>query len=215
MKNVLSYLALVLILINCQEPKENLTENKFSKNVGQKIPNEVATRWAERYRQSNRSSKIQNTGSITVNTLVDLTTSLNDYNGIVFHHALDNDGQYHTLLIPFTEGSPLWSATQVVDSDVDSIIDPTIAKEWAENFIQENQNEVWSHFFGRHVFDEILSRAGFEQIEMVHGRDDLYQVQILLYVTYVVAAQNGRSKGEAVEVEVYDKSNPCPNYCAP
>jgi hypothetical protein len=213
MKKIITCLVLFSILINCQESKENITENKFSKNVGQKIPTDVAERWAARFRDSNLGSKTQSNSSISANTLNSLMELLNDFNGIVFHHALDNNGHYHTLLIPFTEGTPLWNVSHVIDSESDMMIDPTLAKQWAENYIAENPNGIWSHFFGSHVFDSILSRTTFERVDLVHGSNDLSQPQVLLYVIYAATSQNGRSEGESIEV--YDMSSPCPAYCAP
>ena len=212
MKNVVSYLVLALILINCQEPKENLAENKFSKNVGQKIPIDVAERWAARSRKNNRLSKTQEMGSISANTLRNLTASLNDYNGMIFHHALDDQGRYHTLLIPFLEGVPLWNTMQIVDAENDSPVEADLARDWAENYIDQNPHGIWSHFFGSHIFNTILSRTTFERMDLVHGSNDSNQPQILLYVIYSEVTQNGRSGGETVEV--YDMSSPCPAYCA-
>jgi hypothetical protein len=203
----------ILLLINCQEPKETLSENKFSKNVGLKIPIDVAERWVARYRTSNRSSRSQDVISISAATLRDFTNSQGDYNGIIFHHAFDDNGNYHTLLIPYTEGLSLWNASQVIDSNIDSSIDPTIAKSWTQNYVDENPNGVWSHFFGSLIFTEILSRPMFERMDLAHALSDTNEPQFLLYVTFAAVTQNGRSQGESVEV--YDQSNPCPPFCNP
>ena len=212
MKTVGSILLLILILINCQEPKETSPENKFSKTVGQQIPIEIAERWVALYRVSNKSSRNQNALSISAATLRDFIDTEGDYSGIVFHHAIaDNDG-YHVLLIPYTEGSPLWSASQVIDSNIDSFMDPTIAKHWAENYVDKNPNGVRSHFFGSLVFVEILSRAEFERVDLVHALNDANEPLLLLYVTFAANTQNGRSLGEMVEV--YDMSSPCPPWCS-
>jgi hypothetical protein len=208
MKNVFSCFVLALILVNCQDSKENLTGNKFSKNVGQKIPNDVAARWAERFRNSNEGSRTTDF-SLDINTLQSLIEPMDDKLGISFHHALDDESQHHLLASFVTEDHPELTVN-VIDVN-DGPIDISVAQEWTDRYKTENPAGVWSHFFGIYVFEQIAGLIDVAQVDLIQGIDDGGQSQILIYV-WTSKYLNGRSQAE--ELNVFDKSSPCPPYCS-
>jgi hypothetical protein len=207
MKKIITCLVLFSILINCQESKENIAENKFSKNVGQQIPNDVAERWAERFKKTNASGRIDNF-SLNISILQSFLESPEDMVGVSFHHAIDNHGQYHILATRVNEGEPpLTSAAIDVNEGPIGI---ATAQDWALRYKTENPHATWSHFFGIYVFERIFLTSDAEQIDLVQGTDDLGRGQLLMYV-WSSPEYAGRTQGE--ELTVYDKSVVCPPDC--
>jgi hypothetical protein len=136
--------------------------------------------------------------------------AIGEYDGVYFHHSLEGYN-YHILVIPYKGAQSLWTATVVVDANSDSMVDVATASLWAERYVAQNPDGPWSHFFGRQIFETILSSDAFEEIEIVPAINDAGLPQLLLYVSYTGGATNGRTQGQ---VEVYDQSNQCPPFCA-
>ena len=177
------------------------------REVGRVITQAEAQRWRGRYESS--SGRQQSAATISKTSLQKIVAAFAEYDGVYFHHALDGD-KHHVLVIPYKDGHSLWNVTVIVDANSDSMIDPLMANDMAQQYLAQNPNGPWSHFFGRHVFEEILSNEDFQEMEIAPAVNDAGLPQLLLYVLYSGVSKNGRAHGQ---VEVYDHSFQCPPNC--
>jgi hypothetical protein len=104
----------------------------------------------------------------------------------------------------------LWNA-EVLDSETGMEISNEVARVWAENYKTENPSKLWSFFFGKDVFDTILTNDHFNYLEFVAAENDIQVEQLILYAWYTPAPESGRSGSE--KVEAYDASLGCPSAC--
>jgi lambda repressor-like predicted transcriptional regulator len=209
MKKVTSLLAILLLLINCQESKDSTPANQvspFNRNVGKQISMDVAERWMNRYKEKNNAAKTEDHQGITEAQLSTILTPLDDKLGVSFHRAIDKTGEYHILVVPIKEGQSTWSSEQILDATNNVLIDAQTAEDWADRYKNENPDGIWSHFFGIHVFE-----SEFDTIQLVDALNDQDAPQLLLFISRNSNAYNGRIQGDGVEV--YDASVPCPTIC--
>jgi hypothetical protein len=209
MKKVTSLLAILLLLFNCQESKDSTSANQvspFNRNVGKLIPMNVAERWINRYKENNTTARSEDHPGITEVELSSILTPLDEKLGVSFHRALDEDGEYHILVVPVKEGQSAWSSEQILDASNNVLIDAQTAEAWADRYKAENPDGIWSHFFGIHVFE-----SEFDTIQLVDALNDQDAPQLLLFISRNSNIGSGRIQGDAIEV--YDASVPCPTIC--
>ncbi len=209
MKKILGFIILSATLVTCQDPDQSSPpkENALRK-VGGAITMEEAERWTSRATQSG-SREESSTFTISKAQLQSIVTAMSDYDGIFFYHALEGEA-HHVLSVPYKSGQSVWQNDIVVDANADAMIELSTAEHWADEYMAANPEGPWSHFFGRHVFETILSNDAFEKIEIKEAIDDAGQSLLLLYAWSFNDLTDGRTKAQ---VNVYDMSSPCPPYC--
>src|SRR5689334_8084587 len=102
MRKCFTAMLLASALIGCHDARDTnpASIQKFDKTVGQQIPLNIASHWMELYdknasaHRSDRSSY-----SITADHLKAIVPYASDA-GLAFHHAIDDTGTYHILIIP-------------------------------------------------------------------------------------------------------------------
>jgi hypothetical protein len=208
MKKIFFFVILIATFATCQDSNNSSANTAQSlRNVGAKITNEEALRWTTRFKDG--KTKRQQTTAISRASLEQVVNNFTDYDGIYFTHAIEGD-KHHVILLPYKDGHSLWTAATAIDANSDSEIDVATASVWAEQYVKQNADGPWSHFFGRNMFETILSRGDFENMEIVPAINDAGLPQLLLVVSYSSTLVSGRTQGA---VEVYDHSNQCPPYC--
>jgi hypothetical protein len=211
MKHIFALLIIICVLLGCQDSAKPLSDKKESlREVGSIIEREDADRWRSQFELKSSASRQQSSFVITKASVQELVNSLDDYDGIYFHHAIEGDKR-HILVVPYKDGQSLWNTSVVIDANSDTVVDAANSSRWAENYVSQNPDGPWSHFFGRNVFEEILSNEAFYEMEIVPAINDASLPQLLLYVSYLSRGTNGRAQAQ---VDVYDHSNQCPPFCS-
>lgn len=223
MNRVTIFLAVfsVLLLVSCQETREDLKKSAKDtyQTIGEEIPFETGMQWIafyqERNSKQNRSALIDgyNIPSAQLASLLESTASLV---GVAFHYGLDNAGTTHIIVIPVDGSLDLWSSIPgriYVDANTGEAISQSLAETWASNFKQENPDEIWFHFFGKNIFDEMRALPYFQSVYIEPAVNILNLTPQLLLVVY---NDDLISLGRANSVPgtVYDASNACPPCAA-
>jgi hypothetical protein len=213
---VVAYLGVSLLA--CQDGKverDNILANvEFYKNIGKRIPNETAVRWMELYQSRTSSTGRLGTSnySVTAENMQSVLSSVSSLTGVAFHHALDETGKHHFILIPVDETLTVWTSIpgrKYFDANTDSEISQETARQWAANYETTHPGKVWFHYFGRAIFDEILSISFFQTLQIEPALSDLdLTPQLLLVITNGNTLLTGRT--EMDDAAVYDVSSPCP-----
>lgn len=208
MKKSCAVALFVLILTGCYDARVStpvVTENKFSKSVGAQIPLEVAERWMALYSESNISARSEDVSySITPDHLKAVASYATDA-GLAFHHAIDDVGLYHILIVPIKD-TLLLNLPVLIDANSDTVIDSSTAKAWIRNYQVANPTTGWYHFFGYDIFIEIF-QSSFSRMDIEPAINDEGKPQLLLMVWPQTIA-NG--KVNASSPTVYDMSSLCP-----
>ena len=203
----------------CHETKEEvkspLTQQDLYKAVGEEIPFETGMAWIEFHtRKESSKGRIESLPAckIPAGQVKALLSSVNDLVGVAFHYAIDDFGASHILAIPVNESMQLWSLIPgrvILDANTGMEISQDLARSWAENFKASNPSEIWYHFFGKHVFDEMQALPYFESvdIEPATNSEDL-SPELLLVIWNDAQISVGRTT--ATYGTVYDASNACP-----
>jgi hypothetical protein len=208
MKKILQFVILVCMFAACHDSNQASTNSTQSlREVGGAITKEEAERWTTKYKSS--GSRQQSSTTISKASLQEVVNALPDYDGVYFHHALEGN-IHHVIVIPYKDGQSLWTTTIAVDANSDSKIEVATASLWAERYVAGNSEGPWSHFFGRHIFETILSNEGFDKMEIAPAVNDAGLPQLLLYAFHHGPSTNGRAQGE---VDVYDHSHICQPTC--
>lgn len=208
---------IAMTLSGCQESKDAvqpLSEKDFYKTIGEQIPFETAVKWMDLYRKERTKlgrSETTPSYSVSADQLKSAMTSADELVGIAFHHAIDEAGERHILVIPVDETLTLWTSGTgrvFVDANTGSEITQEVASAWATNYKNEFPDEKWFHFFGKQVFDEMSSLPDFSSVELEPAVSalDLSQ-QLLLIILDGESDSSGRTELFAL---VYDASNACP-----
>jgi hypothetical protein len=205
-------------VVSCQETREDLknprSEKEFYKTIGEAIPFETGMEWIDNYnKQISSEGRTENLSRYTVSAsqLSALLASTADLVGVAFHYGLDTLGIKHIILIPVDGSLTLWSSVPgraFVDANSGDQVDQNTAQSWAENYKNANPSEVWFHFFGRYVFDDMAALPYFNSVDMEQGINTLaLTAELLLIVSNEDLSILGRT---AAECTVYDASNACP-----
>lgn len=225
MKN-LSVFAAVLIsvtFLGCQDTKEasNALPNvEFYKSIGMQIPVETGIRWMDFY---NKEHNIQGREGaspykISPEQLAKVRGSVLGLIGLAFHHALDDAGEHHFIVVPIDITLSVWTGLPgrvYLDANTNTEIPKNVAHAWATNYQNEHPEEVWFHFFGNNIFDEITGISYFTELQIEPALHDVELTPELLLIIENVqnsGSQDSVSIGGRImsESTVYDASSPCP-----
>lgn len=225
MKRLMVVCAVLLsvALSGCQDSKDvaqPLSEKDFYKTIGEEIPVETAIKWMELYRKE-RSLQGRLEGSpfysVSADHLKAALTSADDLVGVAFHHAIDDNGERHILVIPVDATLALWSSDAsriLLDANTNTQISPDVASAWASNYKDAYPAEKWFHFFGKQVFDQMSALPHFSSVELEPAISELdFTPQLLLIVpnNEVESDSSGRTSTlSLLYAVVYDASNSCP-----
>jgi hypothetical protein len=211
-------LYLAISLLACQDTKETpkaIPQNvSFFKNIGKEIPVETGLRWMAAYNQKNNIQGREDVTPyvITASELQAGLQALPNLTGIAFHHAIDNFGVHHFIAIPIDESLSVWSfvpGRTYIDANTNSEISALTARLWALNYELTHPGEIWFHYFGRTIFDEIEAIPFFTTLEIEPAINDQNQTpQLLLIIQNEETSSSGRTEGG--DTRVYDASSPCP-----
>lgn len=218
MKSSIVFVALyfALSLLACQDtkyPEKSFnTDYEFYKTIGEQIPFETGMRWIDTYKSRNNAARIASFQyKITASQLQSILQQSPELTGIAFHYAQDEEGNTHILVIPVDGSLKLWSLSPenaIIDTNTESVIDQTTARAWAQNYKNSHPFDIWFHFFGRNIFDEIATISYFSKLDIQPGINDSNLPQLLLIVWNLEVSASGRKTDDAGVV--YDASNPCP-----
>jgi len=207
-----------LSLLGCQDSKDEttaLTDLSSIRKIGMQIPVETANRWIDTYKNSNGSDQgrlLLNPYYTSHESLSSALASIPTLAGVAFHHAIDDSGVHHFIIIPVDASLSLWSASSsqiYIDANNNSPINRAVAQSWTSRYKQANPNSIWFHFFGSNIFDEMSGIPYFDDMDIVPALNDLNLTQQLLLVITdnSILGIGGRVKSETT---VYDASSPCP-----
>src|SRR5687768_17083084 len=162
---IFSLLCVALGLFACQETKEDLknpvSEKDLYKTIGEEIPYETGMEWISFYRQQNLAhgrvdgASLYNLSSAQLTSVLESTAEII---GVAFHYAIDETGNTHILTIPLDGTLNLWSALPgriYIDANSGEAINQDLAAKWAQNYKDAHPDEIWFHFFGKNIFDEM------------------------------------------------------------
>jgi hypothetical protein len=209
-------------LLACQDgAEESITDRDLNhyRNIGKEIPTETGIRWVETYRSREQEAgrvNLLELYSVGESKLEQLLNSVDGLTGVAFHHARDAWGQHHWILIPVGESLLLWPASGdklYIDANTNTFISKSTAQAWTASYEAAHPGEIWFHFFGSNIFDEILAIPYLETVLIEPALDDLTLAPQLLLVILndgglLGGLLGGRTNDE--ECRVYDASSPCP-----
>lgn len=210
MKKLITAIVIILLLNQCHDSgmtSEN-SDARFNKEIGEEISIETARRWIQNQKNTNAREE---QFSVSPDALRAAMDAVQNKLGVVLHHALDENGGHHVLIVPVKEDLMLWSNGSVLDASTGQLVDATTANIWAEAYKQTNPTGAWSHFFGVLIFEEILSKTNFSEMDIVPAQNDEGKPQLLLFVWSGDGMANGRQAGD--DLKVYDMSAVCPPTC--
>jgi hypothetical protein len=217
--SALIVLFLAMSLLGCQDtndaPKAALQNVSAFRNIGHQIPLETGLRWMEAYNKKNSiQGRDETTGYfITASELQSGLQAIPNLTGVVFHHAIDDAGEHHFITIPIDESLSVWSyipERKYIDANTNSEISAVTARLWALNYELAYPEEVWFHFFGKDIFDEIAAIPYFTTLNIEPAiNDQNLTPQLLLIIANEQTNTGGRTNGYD-EAMVYDASSPCP-----
>ncbi|MGC1240792.1 MAG: hypothetical protein WA874_04345 [Chryseosolibacter sp.] len=214
-----SALFLTLALLGCQDTKDvpsPLSEKDHYKLIGEEIPFETAMAWLDFHKKSNaaqgRTEEAANF-SVSAEKMQALLSSTEDLTGVAFHYGIDSLGDKHIFLIPVDGSLSVWSTTQdrvIIDANTGNEIDPSLASAWADNYKNAHPEELWFHFFGKNIFDDMLALPGFKNMDIAPATHDVELTPELLLIIWEdeTIASGGRT--ELLYAIVFDASNACP-----
>jgi hypothetical protein len=217
--NFLAAIIVALSLPSCQDTKQDLrdplSEKDVYKTIGEQIPFETGMEWIEFYNKKRyEQARLDLSASFNVPApqMESLLKSATDLVGVAFHYAIDDLGQSHILVIPVDESMTLWSDISgriMVDANTGNQISQDIASQWAQRYKDAYADEIWFHFFGKDVFDEMVALPFFNSVDIEPAINVLdLTAELLLVVPNDDEISLGRTASS--DGVVYDASNPCP-----
>lgn len=210
--------SIAILLTACQETKEEITnplsEKDIARTVGEQIPFEAGMQWISYHQKNSGSARLDSLLDFNVPaaTIKLMLSSVNNLVGVAFHHAIDDFGITHILVIPVNESLELWSSTPgrlIIDANTGTEIPQELAKVWTDNFKRAHPSDVWFHFFGKDIFDEMQALPYFTNVDIEPAtRPEDLSPQLLLIIWDERSTISGRTEDDPGTV--YDASNPCP-----
>jgi hypothetical protein len=207
-----------LAILACQDTHDDLdnrlAEENAYKAVGKEIPFETGIRWMELYKNKNSQTGRSNllaSYAISASETQSMLNSVTGVVGVAFHYGLDMLGQKHIIVIPVDPTLQLWTdipSRLYVDSNTGNAVSRSTAQDWAQRYKNLHPSDIWFHFFGKNIFDEIATIPYFDSIDIEPAIDDLTLTPQLLLIIWNNQLTTGRSNSE--EATIYDASNPCP-----
>jgi hypothetical protein len=220
MKNCIAFAALYFAfsLLACQDSKDDFKvvteDHMIHKSVGREIPFETGMRWIETYNKKNGiQGRLINLGYyVSAENLEAALGSVTDLTGVAFHYGLDSWGVRHIVVIPIGASLSVWANTPgrvFVDANTNTVISQSTAAQWATSYKNAHPTEVWFHYFGKNIFDEIVMIPNFSELDIQPALSDLDLSPQMLLIIWNVPSLFGRTM-EGDGGTVYDASNPCP-----
>lgn len=211
-------------MLGCQETKDSTPAKKdltYYRNVGHQISVETGARWIDTYNEAygiEEGRSVLSPYSLSSDHLEQALASVPNYLGVAFHHGIDDAGIHHFIVIPVDISFDVWSSIPgktYFDANGDAEISAAEAREWAERYENAHPGEIWYHFFGGNIFEEIPTIPYFKTLNIVPALNDLdLSPQLLLIILNdSLLGIGGRLKGDGSVV--YDASSPCPPCPAP
>jgi hypothetical protein len=211
MKKNFAFIFAALLAISCREANENsIAAEKLDANVGHQILLETAERWIGFYNSKNVNGREGSTYKVSDDQLKKVLQGSTNFLGVIFHHAIDDAGASHILVTSIGEEATLWNSSVIVDANSNSMIETAAAKRWAKKYEAAHPGEVWYHFFGAKMFNEITSNANFNYFDIAAALNDDNQPQLVLLVWNNKSGGTGGRVMDGGVVVAYDFSSPCP-----
>ena len=217
--NLTSALFLTFALLSCQDTKDTpspLSEKDHYKLIGEEIPFETAMAWLDFHEKSRaaqgRTEEVANF-SVSKEKIQAVIASTADLTGIAFHYGIDSLGAKHIFLIPVDGSLSVWSTSAgriIIDANTGSEIDESTASAWANNYKAAHPDELWFHFFGKNIFDDMLALPGFANMDIEPATNDVELTPELLLIIWEDDAVASGGRTELLFATVYDASNACP-----
>lgn len=207
-----------MLFATCQDRKEDATtprsEKDIYKTIGEEIPFETGLQWMDFHKNRSHAARLDSLGkcSVPASGMNAMLSSVENLIGVAFHYAIDDFGGAHILVIPVNETMELWSPLPgrvLIDGNTGTEIPHEVAAAWAGNYKAAYPSDIWYHFFGKEIFDQMQALPYFESvdIEPATNPEDL-SAQLLLVIWNDGQISTGRTT--AVPGTVYDASNACP-----
>lgn len=216
MKKIITNPFAILLFVLCvscqnemQESKKNSDDLIFNSGVGEPIPVGTAERWIENYNKVFAGARGEQTYTVTQSRLEAMMRSTSGLIGFTFHHALDNSGEHHILIIPIDNTLGLWGSQSqrvLVDANTDAEVDINTAHRWVDSYTTAYPDAIRYHFFGSDIFQEIVQSPEFQIEEAINDEE----VPQILLVVRSSAESSGRINSTD---QVYDLSVKCPSNC--
>lgn len=210
-------LCIAMLLGACNEAKEDvgqpLSEKDIYRTIGEEIPLETGMQWMNFHKNRSSASRLVVDGcSVSASTMNTMLTSTKNLVGVAFHYAVDESGTAHIVLVPVDESMDVWSSApgrMLIDGNTGLEISLQQAKAWAERYKASYPSDIWYHFFGKDIFDQMQALPYFEAVDIEPATDpeDL-SAEMLLIVWNGDVSSSGRTQAESGTV--YDASNACP-----
>lgn len=214
MKKIIAGIIIVFI-ISCQKelhtPEGSDLNSIFNASVGKPISTSVGRRWIERFNRGFEGGRLGQAYAVTKPNLEAMMQSTSGLIGFTFHHALDNAGIHHILVIPVDNSLGLWTSPSqrvLIDTNTDTGIEFDEARKWIDNYTNAYPNAIRYHFFGSDIFQEIVQSPQFQIEEAIN--DEQVPQLLLIVQNNAENSDNGRTN---LEEQVYDASARCPTHC--
>lgn len=210
---------LALALLGCQDTKDipsPLSEKDHYKLIGEEIPFETAMAWLDFHKKSNAAQGRTEEAadfSVSVEKMQALLSSTDDLTGVAFHYGIDTLGNTHIFLIPVNGSLSVWETVPgriIIDSNTGNEIDQNLASAWADNFRAAHPDELWFHFFGKNIFDDMLALPSFKSMDIQRATHDVELTPELLLIIWEDEPVASGGRTELLFATVYDASNACP-----
>jgi hypothetical protein len=207
----------LLFCFSChQEDARNTPlDLSFYQNVGKEIPFDLGMRWLQAYEARNAEGRTQTASyaipALQLNTLL---SSVPNLTGVAFHYGTDTWGTTHIIAIPIDPALSLWTVIPgrvIVDTNTGLAISQSTAELWTSAYKNNHPGEIWFHYFGKTVFDEITSLSFLNTLDVSPAFNDTEQTPELLLIVWdnsLTGGLLGRRKDDPGRV--YDASNACP-----
>jgi hypothetical protein len=209
---------LAVSVLGCQDTREetgSTPEIAYQKSIGMQIPVETGLRWMDTYNEVRvKDGRVSTSSySISASQLQALRSSVLIFVGLAFHHAIDDAGEHHFVVVPVDLTLSLWSSLfphVYIDANTNTQISRSTALAWVDNYTEAHPNDIWFHFFGSDIFDEIEDIPFFTTMQIEPAINDLdLTPQLLLIIEDEGAVEPGGRTAQSTMV-VYDASSACP-----
>ena len=98
----------------------------------------------------------------------------------------------------------------IIDANTGNEIDESLASAWADNYKAAHPDELWFHFFGKNIFDDMLALPNFKNMDIEPATHDVELTPELLLIIWEDEAIASEGRTELLFATVYDASNACP-----
>jgi|GEM_PF-2769454 len=220
MKRVLGFVGgfIVLSFFACQDTGEDAGNTPydlaFYKSIGKEIPFDLGMRWLQAYEDRNADGRVQTAvfaiPELQLNTLLQSTPNLT---GVAFHYGIDMLGITHIIAIPVDESLSIWSTIPgrvFIDTNTGLAISQSTANAWAQSYKAAYPSDIWFHYFGKNIFDEITSLSFLQSLDVSPAYNDTEQTPELLLIVWDNSVTGVLGRKKNANASVYDASNACP-----